>query len=187
MKNTSYNTDSSNEQKLDQQSQTSGLGLRIAQVAEAVGGKKKLSEIIEISEAHLYRYISGKSQPTVGPLLAIAKAANVSMDWLVTGTLHPLSNQIPNTNPSQKNTRGNKQRVAVKGYPEIDALMLLTTLQLLEEYTQTQGLHLRPGVLHDLLLAVCKQHVDRMRANSGIFAPQHMDIESFKETIQLAM
>lgn len=163
-----------------------GLGMRIAQVAEAVGGKKKLSELIDISEAHLYRYISGKSQPTVGPLLAIARAANVSIDWLVTGAVHPLNTPF-NKSISSSGGRGNKQGNGVKGYPEIDPQMLLTTLQSLENYTQTQAQNLRPGVLHDLLLAVCKQHVDRLRASAGINNPHQLDIKAFEETIRLAL
>jgi transcriptional regulator with XRE-family HTH domain len=38
-----------------------------------------------ISESHLYRYISGASEPTASRLVALADAAGVSVDWLATG------------------------------------------------------------------------------------------------------
>ena len=63
----------------------SGLGARIAKIADLVGGKKNLAHIISISESQLYRYISGDSQPTVEPLAAIAQSGNVHLDWLVLG------------------------------------------------------------------------------------------------------
>jgi transcriptional regulator with XRE-family HTH domain len=66
-------------------SNLSGLGARIAKIADLVGGKKNLASEIGISESQLYRYISGDSQPTVEPLAAIAKCGNVSLDWLVLG------------------------------------------------------------------------------------------------------
>ena len=63
----------------------SGLGSRIAKIADLVGGKKNLAHTIGISESQLYRYISGDSQPTVEPLAAIAKCGEVHLDWLVLG------------------------------------------------------------------------------------------------------
>lgn len=62
-----------------------GLGNRISKIAELTGGKKNLANAIGISESQLYRYIAGDSQPTVEPLAAMAKIANVHLDWLVFG------------------------------------------------------------------------------------------------------
>ena len=61
------------------------LGQRIATAASLVGGKKRLSKDAGISESHLYRCIRGTSATTIEPLLAIAKAADVSLEWLLTG------------------------------------------------------------------------------------------------------
>jgi len=59
---------------------------RIAEVAAiSKGGKRGLAERAEISESYLHRVIAGKSIPTLKPLLGIARAANVSLDWLVDG------------------------------------------------------------------------------------------------------
>lgn len=62
-----------------------GLGQRIAKVASLVGGKRRLAEHAGISESHLYRCIKGTSATTIEPLMAIAEAANISLDWLVSG------------------------------------------------------------------------------------------------------
>jgi DNA-binding phage protein len=61
------------------------LGQRIAKVASLVGGKRRLAEHAGISESHLYRCIRGTSATTIEPLLSIAKTANISLDWLLTG------------------------------------------------------------------------------------------------------
>lgn len=61
------------------------VAIRIGEVAEKVGGKRTLAKLTGISEPHLYRLIAGNSSPTVEPLKAIARAGNVSIDWLVGG------------------------------------------------------------------------------------------------------
>ncbi|MBA3581539.1 MAG: LexA family transcriptional regulator [Gammaproteobacteria bacterium] len=64
------------------------LGARINWIAQRTGGKKQLADVARISESQLYRYISGESKPTVEPLVAIAKAGHISLEWLVNGTPH---------------------------------------------------------------------------------------------------
>ncbi|MCB2189874.1 MAG: helix-turn-helix domain-containing protein [Deltaproteobacteria bacterium] len=61
------------------------LGARIAQLADMVGGKRKLSQETGIKEPQLYRYIRGTNQPTVNVLLSLAIVGNVTLDWLITG------------------------------------------------------------------------------------------------------
>jgi transcriptional regulator with XRE-family HTH domain len=61
------------------------LGLRIAKVAELLGGKRALAKTIEVSEAQLYRYINGAT-PGIDVVLAIAEVADVRLDWLMTGS-----------------------------------------------------------------------------------------------------
>ncbi|BAU58625.1 transcriptional regulator [Halorhodospira halochloris] len=62
-----------------------GLGARIAAIATSVGGKKRLAELVNISEGHLYRYISEANEPTASKLVALAHIGEVSLDWLLTG------------------------------------------------------------------------------------------------------
>lgn len=62
-----------------------GIGLRISDIAELVGGKKRLAQLSGVSESQLYRYISGKSQPTIEPVVAMARAAGAQLEWLATG------------------------------------------------------------------------------------------------------
>lgn len=61
------------------------LGSRISACAKEVGGVRRLSELTEISESQLHRYISGDSSPTAAPLVAISRAAGVSINWLMAG------------------------------------------------------------------------------------------------------
>ncbi|MCY0966491.1 LexA family transcriptional regulator [Parathalassolituus penaei] len=61
------------------------LGRRIAVMAELVGSKKRLADAAGISESQLYRCIKGSSATTIEPLVAMAMAAGVSIEWLVLG------------------------------------------------------------------------------------------------------
>ncbi len=58
---------------------------RLADCAKKAGGKRALALATHISEAQLFRYISGKSEIPVNRLVAIALAAKVSPAWLLTG------------------------------------------------------------------------------------------------------
>ncbi|MFP4131300.1 MAG: helix-turn-helix domain-containing protein [Thiohalospira sp.] len=67
----------------------SEIGSRISEAAETVGGKKKLAAATGISESHIYRYISGASEPTASRLVRIAQATGFSVAWLATGEGEP--------------------------------------------------------------------------------------------------
>lgn len=58
---------------------------RLEEIARAVGGKRELAKAVNLSEAQLYRYLSGDSQPTLNVLINLAVAGNVNLDWLATG------------------------------------------------------------------------------------------------------
>lgn len=62
-----------------------GIGTRINEVSGRVGGKRSLANMVELSESQLHRIIAGESEPKVGVVAAIASAAGVSVEWLVTG------------------------------------------------------------------------------------------------------
>lgn len=60
-------------------------------VADLVGGKASLAKMTGISESQIYRYIREESGLTAEPLVAIAKAGGVLLEWLATGEgpMHP--------------------------------------------------------------------------------------------------
>lgn len=62
-----------------------GLTDRLRSCAEAVGSGDELSRLTGIPRRSLENYLSGKTVPKLKPLLAIAKTAGVSLDWLATG------------------------------------------------------------------------------------------------------
>lgn len=66
-----------------------GIGTRISEIAEAVGGVTALAQLTGISDSQIYRYIKtragGGSEPKLEALRAIAKAGNTTLDWLIDG------------------------------------------------------------------------------------------------------
>lgn len=65
-------------------SNAEGLADRIRKCAEIVGSGDELSRISGIPRRTLENYLTGR-EPQASRLAAIAKAAGVSLDWLVTG------------------------------------------------------------------------------------------------------
>ncbi|MGC1331032.1 helix-turn-helix domain-containing protein, partial [Pseudomonas sp.] len=66
-----------------------GLGQRIADMAESLGGKRNLARQAGVHETQLYKYIRGGSAPSLAVCLAMARAAGVSLDWLIAGSEAP--------------------------------------------------------------------------------------------------
>ncbi len=64
---------------------TSGIGARILEAVDIVGGKKELSRKANISASQLYRIISEDNQAKIETIAAIAQAADISIEWLATG------------------------------------------------------------------------------------------------------
>lgn len=61
------------------------LGERIGTIADMLGGKRALALRLGIHESMLYRYIKGENALSAPLLVALADAANVSLEWLATG------------------------------------------------------------------------------------------------------
>ncbi|MGY4496000.1 XRE family transcriptional regulator [Pseudomonas sp. TE3610] len=62
-----------------------GLGQRIADIAESLGGKRNLARQSGVHETQLYKYIRGGSAPSLAVCVAMAQSAGVSLDWLIRG------------------------------------------------------------------------------------------------------
>lgn len=62
-----------------------GLGQRISDIAESLGGKRNLARQSGVHETQLYKYIRGGSAPSLAVCVAMARAAGVSLDWLIAG------------------------------------------------------------------------------------------------------
>ncbi len=67
-----------------------GLGQRIADMAESLGGKRTLARQSGVHETQLYKYIRGGSTPSLAVCVALARAAGVSLDWLIAGEASPV-------------------------------------------------------------------------------------------------
>jgi phage repressor protein C with HTH and peptisase S24 domain len=61
------------------------IGTRINEVSAIIGGKKEVAKVAGLSESQLHRIVAGDSQPKLEPIVAIARAANISLEWLATG------------------------------------------------------------------------------------------------------
>lgn len=59
---------------------------RLSQLVEKLGGPSSLARKTGISRGAIYKYLSGKSDPTREMLIKIAEAGGVTQQWLATGT-----------------------------------------------------------------------------------------------------
>lgn len=58
--------------------------VRLRQLAQAAGSASALAKVAGISQSGLHRYLSG-GEPSRKALVSLARAANVSLQWLATG------------------------------------------------------------------------------------------------------
>ena len=68
---------------------------RIDLVVERIGGITKASALIGVSYPTMGRWKEGTSDPKLSNVVALAKAANVSLDWLIHGIDNPHCTQQP--------------------------------------------------------------------------------------------
>jgi len=62
-----------------------GIGTRISAVASMIGTRKFAAKTAQISTDTLQRYIREEVHPSLGPIVVLADAADVSLSWLATG------------------------------------------------------------------------------------------------------
>jgi phage repressor protein C with HTH and peptisase S24 domain len=58
---------------------------RLDNLAEQFGSVGAMAKAIGVSDNAVYKWLQGRGQPTVKNLVALAGAANVSIEWLATG------------------------------------------------------------------------------------------------------
>jgi phage repressor protein C with HTH and peptisase S24 domain len=58
---------------------------RLTQVIHSYGSVVTLAAEIGVSDNAIYKWLAGRGQPTVGNLVALARAGGVSVEWLATG------------------------------------------------------------------------------------------------------
>ncbi len=61
------------------------LQSRLDQVLKSFTSVAELARLIGVSDNAIYKWLSGRGQPSVANLVALAKAAQVSVEWLATG------------------------------------------------------------------------------------------------------
>lgn len=59
---------------------------RLTQVIHSFGSVVTLATAVGVSDNAIYKWLSGRGQPSVGNLVALARAARVSVEWLATGS-----------------------------------------------------------------------------------------------------
>jgi phage repressor protein C with HTH and peptisase S24 domain len=59
--------------------------LRLDKVLHQFGSVADLARLIGVSDNAIYKWLSGRGQPSVANLVALAKASKVSVEWLATG------------------------------------------------------------------------------------------------------
>lgn len=101
------------------------LGDRIRECAAIVGSGNELSRLSGIPRGTLERYMKGR-EPRAAQLAAIARAADVSMDWLITG-------------------EGEKQPIQsskIISSPSIDREMFARVIDAIAKLYKSEGVHL---------------------------------------------
>lgn len=58
---------------------------RLTQVIHSYGSVVELAAAVGVSDNAIYKWLAGRGQPSVGNLVALARAARVSVEWLATG------------------------------------------------------------------------------------------------------
>jgi transcriptional regulator with XRE-family HTH domain len=59
---------------------------RLTQVIHSFGSVAALATMVGVSDNAIYKWLSGRGQPSVANLVALARAGRVSVEWLATGT-----------------------------------------------------------------------------------------------------
>jgi phage repressor protein C with HTH and peptisase S24 domain len=63
----------------------SELRARLTQVIESFGSVVAVAKAVGVSDNAIYKWLAGRGQPSVTNLVALARAARVSIEWLATG------------------------------------------------------------------------------------------------------
>ena len=58
---------------------------RLTQVIHSFGSVVSLATAVGVSDNAIYKWLAGRGQPSVANLVALARAARVSVEWLATG------------------------------------------------------------------------------------------------------
>lgn len=77
------------------------LQLRLDQVLGQFTSVAELARAIGVSDNAIYKWLSGRGQPSVANLVALADAAKVSLEWLATG--RETTAKRPNPSPQRRN------------------------------------------------------------------------------------
>lgn len=134
------------------------LGRRISIMAELVGSKKKLADAAGISESQLYRCIKGSSATTIEPLVAMAQAAGVSIEWVIHGT-EPIPSDGSTNTPLSAN---NLVNISLANTSEQPSMLALANHWIAERGWNESGLQLlsakgdsmAPTIRHNSLVLV---------------------------------
>lgn len=62
-----------------------GIGTRISDLAEVIGGRPFAAHVMRVSPATLQRYVSEKNMPPFDVAARLCRAAKARMEWLATG------------------------------------------------------------------------------------------------------
>ena len=85
-----------------------GFGNRIEELAQDVGGKKKLSEIVGIHETQVYRWISETGLPSASGIVLLSEVCGVRLEWLANGVGPKWRNEADAAPPSDESSSRNR-------------------------------------------------------------------------------
>ncbi|MAP35668.1 MAG: hypothetical protein CME75_07845 [Halomonas sp.] len=74
-----------------------GIGTRISEISEVLGGRKKAAKAAGVALSTFHRWLAGDSVPALDSIARLAKEAGVSLDWIATGE----GAMLPNKNSAE--------------------------------------------------------------------------------------
>jgi len=159
------------------------FGSRLTQARVELGlSQAELAERTGIAPAQISRYESGRNIPRAGVVVKLAKALDVSSQWLITGTFPfdrqlgpPITIQLPehlhHTLAERAEVRG--QSVAVEAAEQIERMCSISQSRLVKERRKLE--------LVALYAAWCKQHSSPPLKSFGAFAAAYKASEDDME------
>lgn len=150
------------------------LAMRIRLLIAREGGTSMLARRCGCSEGTVRSWRDGHSDPSRARCVALARALNISLQWLVTGEgpMHPESNERHDASAEPAPSPATTAVPTTSSVSAIDAQRLAATLKLLQSYICMVGgslnIEQRAEVVAELYGLLCDagelQEVDRLIA-----------------------
>lgn len=127
------------------------LAERIKKCAHMAGSGDSLAQKSAIPRRTLETYLSGDAEPKTTRMVAIARAANVSVEWLATGE-----------GPMRK-----ADASPAVAPPPVNMHVLTEVISGIEQYLDDEDLEMKPDKKAELVVVLYEHFIDKGHAEKG--------------------